>query len=245
MGRICHQSRGVAIMPDVFTKAGRSEVMSRIRSRGNRGTEMALATLFRRHGITGWRRHVPLPLVVQSARFKVQGRAAPRESRSTGRVKPDFVFPKLRLAVFVDGCFWHGCPRHATRPKGNAAFWRGKLAANKARDRLVSRALPRAGWRVLRAWEHELAPKNAARLVRRLLLALSSIRAAPARFDQPPGRTPSGACSGWRRVRHTLNSTEPRPASSLSSFVVNSPATFPFPFPSHPPLTAHAHVARP
>ena len=82
--------------------------------------------------------------------------------------RPDFVFRRLRVAVFVDGCFWHACPVHATRPKNNAAFWRKKLAANQARDRFVTRALRRAGWRVLRIWEHELARKNAGRLLGRI-----------------------------------------------------------------------------
>lgn len=137
-------------MTDVFTPAKRSQVMSRIRSRGNRDTELALASLFRKHGITGWRRHQP-----------VFG-------------KPDFVFPKLRLAVFVDGCFWHACPLHATKPRNHAAFWRKKLAANQARDRKVNRTLRAAGWRVLRIWEHELARKREARLVVRLHKALAA-----------------------------------------------------------------------
>lgn len=131
-------------MPDVFTQTKRSQVMSRIRSRGNRDTELALAGVFRRQGITGWRRQQP-----------VFGR-------------PDFVFPKLRLAVFVDGCFWHACPVHATKPRNNAAFWRQKLAANQSRDREVNRTLRAQGWRVRRIWEHELARKHAARLERRL-----------------------------------------------------------------------------
>jgi DNA mismatch endonuclease (patch repair protein) len=137
-------------MPDVFTKAKRSEVMSRIRGRGNKDTELALAKLFRRHRITGWRRNQ-----------QVFG-------------KPDFVFPRLKLAVFVDGCFWHGCPKHATMPKNNRAFWHHKLSANKKRDQLVSRTLRRTGWRILRIWEHELASKNEARLLWRIQRALSS-----------------------------------------------------------------------
>jgi DNA mismatch endonuclease (patch repair protein) len=137
-------------MSDVFTKADRSEVMSRIRGRGNRDTEAALASLFRRHGIAGWRRHP-----------RVFG-------------KPDFVFAKLRLAVFVDGCFWHACPIHATKPRNHAAFWRKKLAANKARDRKVNRTLRAAGWRVLRIWEHELARKRAGRLVAKLRKATTA-----------------------------------------------------------------------
>jgi DNA mismatch endonuclease, patch repair protein len=86
-------------MPDVFTRAKRSDVMSRIRSRGNRDTEGALAALLRRHGITGWRRQ-----------FEIRRSEA---GKRRFKVRPDFVFPKLRLAVFVDGCFWHGCPRHS------------------------------------------------------------------------------------------------------------------------------------
>ena len=81
---------------------------------------------------------------------------------------PDFVFPKSKLAVFVDGCFWHGCPRHFIQPRGNAAFWQKKIAGNRTRDRIVNRMLRRMGWRVLRVWEHELTKKNESRLVRRL-----------------------------------------------------------------------------
>jgi DNA mismatch endonuclease, patch repair protein len=119
-------------MPDVFSKAKRSEVMARIRSHGNKDTELALLRLLRRQGLSGWRRLQP-----------VFGR-------------PDFVFPKARVAVFVDGCFWHGCPKHATVPASNRAFWKRKLTANRRRDRLVNRTLRRMGWRVVRIWEHDL-----------------------------------------------------------------------------------------
>lgn len=135
-------------MPDVFTKSKRSEVMSRIRSRGNRDTEVAIIRLFRAHRITGWRR--------QQSVFG----------------KPDFVFRRQRLALFVDGCFWHCCPLHSTKPRNNAAFWQKKLAANQARDRTVTRTLRKDGWRVLRIWEHELTRKNQDRTVRRILRAL-------------------------------------------------------------------------
>ena len=74
-----------------------------------------------------------------------------------------------RLAVFVAGCLWSGCPLHATQPKQNAQFWREKIARNRARDRLVTRTLRTLGWRGLRIWEHELARKREPRLVRRLL----------------------------------------------------------------------------
>lgn len=118
---------------DVFTKAKRSEVMSRIRGRGNKDTELALAVLMRRHRISSWRRN--------QAVFG----------------KPDFVFQKLRLAVFVDGCFWHGCPKHGTKPKSNRAFWQRKLSANRRRDQTVNLALRNMGWFVLRIWECDLA----------------------------------------------------------------------------------------
>ena len=131
-------------MPDIFTKSKRSEVMSRIRSHGNKDTELRLTGIFRANGISGWRRHQP-----------VFG-------------KPDFVFSKLRLAVFVDGCFWHGCPNHSTKPKCNRVFWEKKLTANKERDRLVNRTLRRKGWKVVRIWEHELTTKGRPLALRKL-----------------------------------------------------------------------------
>ncbi len=129
-------------MPDVFTKAKRSEVMSHIRGHGNKETELALIKIFRQHNITGWRRHRPF--------FG----------------KPDFVFPKQKVAVFVDGCFWHGCPRHSNLPVNNRVFWSKKMAANKARDRLVNRTLRKQGWRVVRIWEHAL--RNPQRCIQRI-----------------------------------------------------------------------------
>jgi DNA mismatch endonuclease (patch repair protein) len=124
-------------MPDVFNKAKRSKVMAAIRSRGNKDTELKLASILRAACITGWRRHQPLP------------------------GKPDFVFARDRLALFVDGCFWHGCPKHGRQPRTNKAYWSQKLARNKARDRSVSRALRQSGWTVIRIWEHRLAAPGA------------------------------------------------------------------------------------
>jgi len=74
--------------------------------------------------------------------------------------KPDFVFPDQRLAVFVDGCFWHGCPLHGTNPATNREFWSEKITRNRQRDREVNRALRALGWRILRIWEHELTLKR-------------------------------------------------------------------------------------
>jgi DNA mismatch endonuclease, patch repair protein len=131
-------------MSDVFTKTKRSLVMSRIRGRGNKDTELRLVAVFRAHGIRGWRR----------------GHHRPG--------KPDFFFPRERIVVFVDGCFWHGCPQHATWPKQNAEFWRTKILANQRRDRAVNRLLKKAGWRVVRIWEHALTKKHASRTAARL-----------------------------------------------------------------------------
>jgi DNA mismatch endonuclease (patch repair protein) len=135
-------------MSDVFTPAKRSEVMSRIRSRGNRDTELRLIAIFCEQGITGWRRHRP-----------VFGR-------------PDFVFPKLRVAVFVDGCFWHGCPQHYHAPANNVKFWQRKRQTNRRRDRQVDRTLRKSGWRVLRIWEHSLPHES--RVVARVRRMLKS-----------------------------------------------------------------------
>lgn len=131
-------------MADVFSKAKRSDVMSRIRSRGNEETELALIRLFRSHNITGWRRN-----------WRLEG-------------KPDFVFPTQRLVIFVDGCFWHGCPVHGTQPSTNQAYWKSKLERNRARDKRVTRVLRTYGWRVLRVWHHDLSRRNQCRLVRKI-----------------------------------------------------------------------------
>lgn len=70
--------------------------------------------------------------------------------------RPDLVFTKQRIAVFVDGCFWHGCLIHGVAPKSNASFWRTKIDENRERDRKVNDALASAGWVVLRIWEHDI-----------------------------------------------------------------------------------------
>ena len=139
-------------MADVFTPAKRSAVMALIRSRGNRATELRLIALMREHGITGWRRNA-----------RVFG-------------KPDFVFRRERVAVFVDGCFWHGCPRHATQPATRAAFWAAKFSRNKARDRAVTRALRAAGWTVLRVWECALTRRRSGWTGARIARAVAAAR---------------------------------------------------------------------
>jgi DNA mismatch endonuclease (patch repair protein) len=77
------------------------------------------------------------------------------------RVRPDIVFTRRRLAVFIDGCYWHSCPIHGNQPRANASYWHWKLATNKARDARVNVALRRSGWTVLRLWEHVPAAEAA------------------------------------------------------------------------------------
>jgi DNA mismatch endonuclease (patch repair protein) len=137
-------------MSDVFSKAKRSQVMAAVRSRGNKHTEGALVAVFRQNGIKGWRRHLQLVGV------------------------PDFAFPKCRLAVFVDGCFWHGCPKHLRMPKSNRAYWRGKISRNMVRDQKTIKELRQAGWLVLRIWEHELRSEK--RVLKRVLSALEKLK---------------------------------------------------------------------
>jgi DNA mismatch endonuclease (patch repair protein) len=84
------------------------------------------------------------------------------------RRRGDVVFPRKRVVVFSDGCFWHGCPEHGTWPKRNADWWRAKIEANRARDRDTDRRLAAAGWTVIRVWEHEPAHVAAKRIVKML-----------------------------------------------------------------------------
>jgi DNA mismatch endonuclease (patch repair protein) len=119
-------------MADIWGKQKRSEVMSLIRSRGNKATELRLIAIFREFGITGWRRNQAL------------------------LGKPDFIFRRERVVVFVDGCFWHGCPKCYRRPGSNRKYWDAKIAANRKRDRYVSRELRGLGWQVVRIWQHQL-----------------------------------------------------------------------------------------
>lgn len=84
------------------------------------------------------------------------------------RRRVDIVFGPTKVAVFVDGCFWHGCPEHGTRPRSNSDWWREKLAANKARDADTDSALHTLGWSVVRAWEHERASEVADRVERQI-----------------------------------------------------------------------------
>ena len=143
-------------MADTVSRQVRSKIMSRIRGTGNRRTEQQFASALRRAGMTGWQRHVVIKLpVTRSAKaIATDGTLFRRQ------VRPDFVFPKQRVAVFIDGCFWHGCPRCYQAPSSAKAFWSAKVLRNKERDRYQRGALKRLGWTVVRVWEHEMLKQH-------------------------------------------------------------------------------------
>lgn len=118
----------------------------RMRRQGRRDTKPELAVRRRLHAF--------------GYRFRVDYKPEPDL-----RCRGDIVFTKRKLVVFVDGCFWHGCPIHATAPKNNAEWWREKLDANMARDRRTDLTLERRGWTVLRLWEHLPAEEATAHIV--------------------------------------------------------------------------------
>ena len=126
---------------DTFSRQKRSWIMAQVKSDGNRSTEARLITVLRGNGITGWRRC-----------YLLQG-------------KPDFVFPKERVAVFADGCFWHGHRTKCRMPKAHHAYWERKIARNVARDKQVTQALREKGWKVIRIWEDSVQkPSTLSRL---------------------------------------------------------------------------------
>jgi len=128
-------------MTDWLTREQRYRNIASSRPKGNRTTKARFATLLRASRIPGWRRHMNLP------------------------GKPDFIFNKKRLAIFVDGCFWHGCPRCYRLPEDNRPYWRKKVMSNRLRDRRNARRLRAKGWKVLRFWEHTLRDEKGRKLV--------------------------------------------------------------------------------
>jgi DNA mismatch endonuclease, patch repair protein len=114
---------------DTVPKEIRSKIMASVRSEGNRTTEVVLGKLLWTAGLRGYRKHWPV------AR------------------KPDFTWPGRKIAVFVDGCFWHGCAKCKSLPTSNVEFWKNKIETNRKRDRRITRRLRRQGWKVVRIWE--------------------------------------------------------------------------------------------
>lgn len=136
---------------DSLSKEKRSEIMSHIRSKGNKSTELKLIALFRANRISGWRRN-----------SKIFG-------------NPDFVFPKYKLCVFVDGCFWHGCKlcQVGRIPKSNRKYWKDKIEKNRKRDKKVSKTLRDEGYFVVRIRECQLK-KNSQKQLFRIINAIKN-----------------------------------------------------------------------
>ena len=123
-------------MADIFEKEKRSKIMSAVHSKQNKSTEMKLIKIFKENGIIGWRRN-----------YKVKGH-------------PDFVFPDKKIAIFVDGCFWHGHDCRNTRPADNAEYWQKKRERNMRHDNEITALFEKRGWSVIRIWECELKKKK-------------------------------------------------------------------------------------
>ena len=123
-------------MADIYDTTKRSEIMSKVRSKGNKSTELKLISIFKELEIKGWRRN-----------YNVKGH-------------PDFVFLDLKIAVFVDGCFWHGHDCRNTKPADNQEYWDKKIRSNRAHDAEVTDRFEKRGWTVIRIWECELQRKK-------------------------------------------------------------------------------------
>jgi len=139
-------------MTDTFSKEKRSRIMSLIKSKNNKSTEIKLIEIFKSHKIHGWQRN-----------YKVIG-------------KPDFVFLKKKIAIFVDGCFWHGHNCRNTTPKNNSSYWRVKQQKNKEHDKTVTNLFYKKKWIVLRIWECELKKKIREHLLIKIETILNSER---------------------------------------------------------------------
>ncbi len=137
---------------DVFTQKKRSEIMRTVKSNKNKSTELKLIEIFKRHHIIGWRRNYP-----------VFG-------------KPDFVFCRKKIALFADGCFWHGHNCRKTTPASNKEYWDKKISRNKTRDKQVNKHLIELGWTVLRIWECEIN-KHKDEVARKIKNTLKSFEA--------------------------------------------------------------------
>ena len=132
-------------MADVFDEKKRSEIMSKVNSKGNKSTELKLIQVFKGNGIIGWKRNYP-----------VKGH-------------PDFVFLDKKIAIFVDGCFWHGHDCRNTRPSDNADYWTKKRERNMKHDKEITELFERRGWTVIRIWECELKKKNYQNLMDKIM----------------------------------------------------------------------------
>lgn len=146
---------------DTVSPNERSRIMAKVKPSGNKSTEVAVVSLLRATHLSGWRRH-----------YSLDG-------------NPDFVFPHRRIALFVDGCFWHGCPKHCRIPHTHRRYWVNKISGNKRRDNRTNRQLRKKGWSVYRFWEHDIGTPRA-------LLMLEKIRRS-----RPTTRSSPSTCQQW------------------------------------------------
>lgn len=143
-------------MVDPLNRAERSALMSRVRTGGNQSTEGRVEAALRAATIEGWHKH-------------------PKGVLGT----PDFFFPHHRLALFVDGCFWHGCPTcKRNMPTTRAEFWRSKIERNRRRDNRVHRQLRQQGYHVMRVWEHDLKRDSWLKRLRAMLRRVENMAEA-------------------------------------------------------------------
>lgn len=136
-------------MADVFSPEQRTSIMKKVRSAGNSSTELKLIEVFKELSIKGWRR-----------KYDVCGH-------------PDFVFLRKRIAVFVDGCFWHGHDCRNTRPSSNQEYWQKKRERNIQHDSEVTKIFLDRGWIVIRIWECELKSRNRQALLKKLSVLMN------------------------------------------------------------------------
>ena len=134
-------------MSDTVSKKKRSEIMKANKPKGNKSTELKLIQLFMQLGLKGWKRN-----------YNIAGSI------------PDFVFLKKRIAIFSDGCFWHGHNCRNLIPKQNSEYWQKKIENNRIRDKQINERLERKGWKVIRIWECEIKEKNKERLKNKIIL---------------------------------------------------------------------------
>lgn len=135
-------------MVDIFNKDKRSDIMRKVRSTGNKSTELKLIDIFREYSIKGWRRN-----------YQAIGH-------------PDFVFLSSKIAVFVDGCFWHGHNCRNLTPSDNSEYWEKKRKRNVEHDLMITKKYEQRGWIVIRIWECELKHKNREQLLDKLKLLI-------------------------------------------------------------------------
>ena len=145
-------------MADVVNAEKRKEIMSKVKSTRNKSTELKLIALFHEHGIKGWRRN-----------YNVKGH-------------PDFILLREKIAVFVDGCFWHGHNCRSIHPQTNADYWEKKISYNQEHDRVITMLFENRGWTVIRIWECSLKKANQTSTLEHIMQIIDEKRAQYATY---------------------------------------------------------------